>query len=164
MILRILKQILVAIVAAVIVGVAFPNVGPVVKPWGDIVLRLIKMIIVPLIFFSIAKAVIDIKDATKAASLGIGSFILYSFTTCFATFWALLVAVPLFGRMNLPDLSKFQTGNIDQIVANASGYGGFWDAIFRIVPKNLLASFVDGNTLSVIFFAVIVGFGIAHDG
>lgn len=160
--ISILQQILVAIIAAVIVAIAFPQVGPLIKPWGDIVLRLIKMIIVPLIFFSIAKAVIDIKDAAKAASLGIGSFLLYSLTTCLATFWAVIIAAPIFNVIKLPDLSEFQTGNIDQIVTNASGYGGFWDAVFRIIPSNLLSSFVDGNTLSVIFFAVIVGFLVLH--
>ena len=53
----ILKQIVFAIIASAITGIYFPNVGDVIKPLGEIVLRLIKMIIVPLIFFSIAKAV-----------------------------------------------------------------------------------------------------------
>ena len=48
----------------------------------------------------------------------------------------------IFNVIKLPDLSEFQTGNIDQIVTNASGYGGFWDAVFRIIPSNLLSSFV----------------------
>lgn len=160
--ISILQKLLIAISSAVVVAVAFPQVGPLIKPWGDIILRLIKMIIVPLIFFSIAKAVIDIKDVAKAASLGIGSFLLYSFTTCLATFWGVIIAAPMVNRITLPDLSTFQTGNIDQIVSNASGYGGFWDAIFRIIPSNLLASFVGGNTLTVIFFAVIVGFLVLH--
>ncbi|RAP30232.1 hypothetical protein DID76_03550 [Candidatus Marinamargulisbacteria bacterium SCGC AG-414-C22] len=160
--LGILKQILLAACLAVIVGLFFPTAGTVVKPLGDIVLRLIKMVIVPLIFFSIAKAVIDIKDAAKAASLGIGSFLLYTLTTCLATFWAVIIAAPLFARVKLPDLSQLQAENIDQIVTNATGYGGFWDAVFRVIPSNLLSSFVEGNTLSVIFFAVIVGFIVLH--
>jgi Na+/H+-dicarboxylate symporter len=156
--LGILGQIIVAAVAAVITGIFFPELGLMVKPWGALILRLIKMIIVPLIFFSIAKAVIDIKDATKAAKMGIGSFLLYSLTTCLATFWAVIISAPIFARMTLPDLTGLQTTNIDQIISNASGYGGFWDAIFRIVPSNMLESFVSGNTLSVIFFAVVAGF------
>ncbi len=156
--LTILKKMLIAVVMAIVVAVLFPNVGTFVKPWGDIILRLIKMIIVPLIFFSIAKAVIDIKDATKAASLGVGSFLLYTLTTCLATCWALLVSIPLFNVITLPDLSHFNTKNIDQIVSNVTEYGGFLDAIFKIVPSNLLSAFVNGDTLSVIFFAVVVGF------
>ena len=156
--LTILKKMLIAVVMAIVVAVLFPNVGTFVKPWGDIILRLIKMIIVPLIFFSIAKAVIDIKDATKAASLGVGSFLLYTLTTCLATCWALLVSIPLFNVITLPDLSHFNTKNIDQIVSNVTEYGGFLDAVFKIVPSNLLSAFVNGDTLSVIFFAVVVGF------
>lgn len=156
--LTILKKMLIAVVMAIVVANLFPNVGTFIKPWGDIILRLIKMIIVPLIFFSIAKAVIDIKDATKAASLGVGSFLLYTLTTCLATCWALLVSIPLFNVITLPDLSHFNKKNIDQIVSNVTEYGGFLDAIFKIIPNNLLSAFVNGDTLSVIFFAVVVGF------
>lgn len=156
--LTILKKMLIAVVMAIVIAILFPNVGTFIKPWGDIILRLIKMIIVPLIFFSIAKAVIDIKDATKAASLGVGSFLMYTLTTCLATCWALLVSIPLFNVITLPDLSHFNTKNIDQIVSNVTEYGGFLDAIFKIVPNNLLSAFVNGDTLSVIFFAVVVGF------
>ena len=156
--LSILYQILIAIVAAVIVGILFPQSGKYIKPWGDIVLRLITMIIVPLIFFSIAKAVVDIKDFSKAAKLGIFSFLLFCLTTCIGSTLAVVIAVPMFDWVKLPKAALLQANNIDQIVSHSSGYGGFWSAIFRIIPNNLLAAFVEGQTLPVIFFAVIVGF------
>ncbi len=152
-----LHQIGLAMIAGLLVGYLFPGVGEAVKPIGDIVLRLIKMIIVPLIFVSIACSVLDLKEINKAVRVGSLSFGFYLFTTFCATLIAVTVAGLGFQYIDVPDQSQLPKQDISGIVKHAGEYGGFWGTIFAMVPNNLLAAFVEGNTLATIVFAVVTG-------
>jgi len=155
--LTMLQQIAIAIVAGVILGLVYPPAGAAIKPLGDIVLRLIKMIIVPLIFASIAMSVLELKEINKAARVGSYSFGLYMMTTFFATTIAVVVAATAFQYVELPNSDQLPKGDMSMIAKHASEYDGFWGTIFTIIPNNLLRAFVDGNTLAAIVFAVVAG-------
>lgn len=152
-----LQQIGFAMVLGAVVGATVPGVGEAVKPVGDIVLRLIKMIIVPLIFVSIANSVLELKEIRKAVRVGGLSFGFYLLTTIFATLIAVTVAGVGFEFITLPDQSQLPRQDISGITKHASEYGGFWGTIFALVPNNLLQAFVEGNTLATILFAVVTG-------
>lgn len=155
--LNMLQQLGLAVVLGAIVGYLFPSVGPAIKPLGDIVLRLIKMIIVPLIFASIAMSVLELKEVGKAARVGGLSFGLYLMTTLFATAIAVTVAGIAFQYISIPTPEQLPQGDLSKITQGASNYGGFWGTIFTIIPDNLLRAFVEGNTLAAIVFAVAFG-------
>ena len=155
--LTMLQQIVIAIVAGLALGFFFPAAGEALKPLGDIVLRLIKMIIVPLIFASIAVAVLELKEIKKAARVGGYSFALYLMTTFFATAIAVTVAGFAFQFIDVPAAEQLKQGDIGQISKHVQEYNGFWGTIFTIVPNNLLRAFVDGNALATIVFAVVAG-------
>ena len=152
-----LQQIVIAIVGGLLLGFLYPPAGEALKPLGDIVLRLIKMIIVPLIFASIAVAVLELKEINKAARVGGYSFGLYLMTTFFATAIAVTVAGFAFQYIDVPSTEQMKQGDIGQISQHAQNYDGFWGTIFTIVPNNLLQAFVQGNALATIVFAVVAG-------
>lgn len=155
--LNMLQQLGIAVVAGAVLGYLFPAVGPAIKPLGDIVLRLIKMIIVPLIFASIAMSVLELKEVGKAARVGGLSFGLYLLTTLFATLIAVTVAGIAFQMISIPSAEQLPKGDLTQITQGASNYAGFWGTVFTIIPDNLLKAFVEGNTLAAIVFAVAFG-------
>lgn len=155
--LNMLQQLGIAVVVGAIVGYLFPAVGPAIKPLGDIVLRLIKMIIVPLIFASIAMSVLELKEVGKAARVGGLSFGLYLVTTLFATLIAVTVAGIAFQFISIPSAEQLPQGDLSNITKGADAYGGFWGTVFTIIPDNLLHAFVSGNTLAAIVFAVAFG-------
>lgn len=155
--LNMLQQLGIAVIAGAIVGYLFPEIGPAIKPLGDIVLRLIKMIIVPLIFASIATSVLELKEVGKAARVGGLSFGLYLMTTLFATTIAVVVAGIAFQYVHIPSVEQLSPGDLSKITEGANNYGGFWGTVFTIIPDNLLNAFVIGNTLAAIVFAVAVG-------
>lgn len=155
--LNMLQQLLIAVVAGLVAGYLFPAIGPAIKPLGDIVLRLIKMIIVPLIFASIAMSVLELKEVGKAARVGGLSFGLYLLTTLCATVLAVTIAGFAFQWISIPTAEQLTPGDLSNISKGAESYGGFWGTIFTIVPDNLLKAFVEGNTLATIVFAVAIG-------
>lgn len=155
--LNMLQQLGIAIVLGALVGYFFPSIGEAVKPPGDIVLRLIKMIIIPLIFASIAMSILELKEVGKAARVGGLSFGLYLLTTLFATTIAVTVAGVAFNYISIPLADQLPKGDLTNISRGAEAYGGFWGTIFTIVPDNLLMALVEGNTLAAIAFAVVTG-------
>jgi Na+/H+-dicarboxylate symporter len=155
--LNMLQQLAIAVVAGAIIGYLFPGFGTAIKPLGDIVLRLIKMIIVPLIFASIAMSVLELKEVGKAARVGGLAFGLYLMTTLAATVLAVTIAGLAFQWIDIPAADQLARGDMSSIAKGADNYAGFWGTIFTIVPDNLLKAFVEGNTLATIVFAVAVG-------
>ena len=69
-------QILVGIIIGIIIGVVSPKAAEFISPLGDIFLNLLKMLIVPLVLFSITNGICSMKDAKQLRSVG-GRIVLY---------------------------------------------------------------------------------------
>lgn len=133
-----------------------------VKPLGDIFIRLLKLIAVPLIFVSLTKGISDLKDLTSLSRMGLSTVGWYALTTVFAVLLGLLL-VNFFQpgsfvsadtiaslRENLPvDIS-------DKVaVGTQNAAGGPLDFFVRLVPANLFGALTDnGRLLQVIFFTI----------
>jgi Na+/H+-dicarboxylate symporter len=149
-----LSQILIAFVIAIIVGAI---VGPsieVVKPLGDLFLRLIKFIIVPLVLASLVVGVAGTGDIKKIGRMGGITFFYYILTTAFAVTIGLILA-NIFSPGKGLDISS----PIEK--ADPSKAPGIVDTLLNIIPVNPVASLVEGNMLQIIFFAIFLGLAIA---
>ncbi|MEK5444377.1 dicarboxylate/amino acid:cation symporter [Fredinandcohnia sp. FSL W7-1320] len=148
-----LSQILIAFVIAIIVGAI---VGPsieVVRPLGDLFLRMIKFIIVPLVLASLVVGVAGTGDIKKIGRMGGITFFYYILTTAFAVTIGLILA------------NIFSPGkglNIDATVdkVEPSEAPGVIDTLLNIIPTNPIASLVNGDMLQIIFFAIFLGLAI----
>ena len=65
------KKILIGIVLGLIIGFASPEAATFIKPLGDIFLRMLKMLIVPLVFFSITSGICKMGDVKQLRSVGV---------------------------------------------------------------------------------------------
>ncbi|MGN7299853.1 dicarboxylate/amino acid:cation symporter [Ferdinandcohnia sp. SAFN-114] len=148
-----LSQILIAFVIAIIVGAI---VGPsieVIRPLGDLFLRMIKFIIVPLVLASLVVGVAGTGDIKKIGRMGGITFFYYILTTAFAVTIGLILA------------NIFSPGkglNIDSTVdkVEPSEAPGVIDTLLNIIPTNPIASLVNGDMLQIIFFAIFLGLAI----
>ncbi|HMN17935.1 MAG TPA: dicarboxylate/amino acid:cation symporter [Ignavibacteriaceae bacterium] len=147
-------QILIAFIIAVLLGLFFPQSSEYVKWLGDLFLRALKMIIVPLVFSSIVSGVVNLGSSSSLGRLG-AKTITYYITTSLAAILTGLILVDLIRpgvgadlgfRMEVHDLT--------------STTGSLGDIILRIVPTNLFEVFVKGDMLAIIFFALLFGFFI----
>ena len=64
------SQILIGLVLGALVGYLFPDFGDKLKPFGDAFLRMIKMIVVPLIFSTLVMGIAGTGDFKKLGRLG----------------------------------------------------------------------------------------------
>lgn len=149
-------QIFIALVLAIVVGIALQNYADFtqsyIKPFGTIFLNLLKFIVCPIVLVSILSGIISMSDIRKVGSIGAKTVIYYLCTTAFATCIGLAGAV-IFKRF-FPVLAT------SDLAYEAKEAGSFMDTIVNIFPSNFIAPMADASMLQIIVAALIIGFSI----
>lgn len=143
------KRILIALVLGVIVGSQWGEGAVSIKWVGDLFVRLISMVVVPLVFFTLVSGVIAMGDPKKLGSLGVMTLGLYMLTTLFAITIGIVLAVILQPGADV-DLSSTIPGVLQEAIPLS-------ERLMNIVPSNPMAALAEGNILAIIFFAVLMG-------
>ncbi|MDF3834802.1 cation:dicarboxylase symporter family transporter [Cupriavidus basilensis] len=132
------------------------------QPAGDLFIKLIKMIVVPIVFTSMVVGIAGVGDGKSLGRIGLKTLIYFEVITTIA-----IVIGLVFGNVFQPgagtdiaqlgavDISKFQSAG-SQTAASHS----FMQMVLAIVPDNILASMARGDLLPVIFFSVLFGLGL----
>lgn len=133
-----------------------------ISPVGDLFMRLIKMVIVPLVFASLLVGVASLGDIRKLGRMGGKTLSLYLFTTAVAVSIGLASAHLIRpGDFISPEsralLQAQFTGAADSKISAAAEAPSMVDNILSIIPDNPVESLASGNMLQIIFFAVILG-------
>jgi Na+/H+-dicarboxylate symporter len=150
------KRILGALVLGALAGLAIGEAAEQIKWIGDLFIRLIRMLIVPLVFATLVSGVTAMKDPKRLGSIGGKAIALYLGTTFFAIVLGIAMALILRPGVGI-DLSGAEATAIGEA-------GSLADRLLGIVPENPFAAFAEGNVLAVIFFAVMVGSGLILSG
>jgi len=131
-------------------------------PIGELFMRLLKMVIVPLVFSSLLVGVASLGDVRKLGRLGSRTILLYTATTAVAVSLGLLCANIINpGSFVDPEakarlLSEFQ-GAASAKSDSAASAPSMIENLLQIIPTNPLESLATGNMLQIIFFAIFLG-------
>ncbi|MBZ0200140.1 MAG: dicarboxylate/amino acid:cation symporter [Ignavibacteriaceae bacterium] len=147
-------QILIALVLSVLFGFFFPQYIEYVSWLGDLFLRALKMIIVPLILTSIISGVSNIGDAQNLGKLGLKT-ILYYVSTSLAAILVGLTFVNILQPGVGADLNFNKNVSELGLVSDSLG-----NIILRMVPTNIFDALVSADMLAIIFFSILIGFFI----
>lgn len=124
---------------------------------GQMFVTALKMLVVPLVFFSLITGVLGIGNIKSLGRAGVKSFGLYLFTTAIAIAIAIFIAVSF-------DIGK----GVDMDVSatfSAKNAPSIGEVIVNIIPSNVVDALASGKMLQIIFFSVLVGISIllAHE-
>ncbi|MCG2388601.1 cation:dicarboxylase symporter family transporter [Staphylococcus epidermidis] len=166
-------QVIIALVLGVIAGLLLygqDDVANYIKPFGDVFLNLIKMIIIPIVFCSLALSISNLGDSKKVGSYGWKAILYFEIITTIAIGLGLIIGnlfKPGLGldpdKLPKGDITKYQSSA--HSAEQATTYGNHLiDTIVHIVPTNLFESMAKGELLPIIFFAVFFGLGLAAIG
>lgn len=144
------KRILAAMVVGVVVGALWGEGAESIGWMGDLFIRLIRMIVVPLVFVTIVAGVVSMGDPSKLGSLGAKTIILYMVTTLVAITIGLILAV-IFQPGAGVDLSGAEPAAAMQEAVPLA------ERLMAIVPQNPFAALAEGDILATIFFALLIG-------
>ncbi len=151
--------ILAAMIAGVLVGIILGDSASVFAPLGQIFIKLIMMLVVPLVAVSILLGSASIGTARSAGKMGIYTFGLYLLTTLVACVAGLFFSI-LFGVGSGMEISQFQ-GRFSNEYVDQGSEGGFWQILLNLIPTNPIEMLVSGNILQILFFCIFLGFGLA---
>ncbi|WP_028532929.1 dicarboxylate/amino acid:cation symporter [Paenibacillus sp. UNC217MF] len=154
-------QVLFAILLGVLFGQLFPKYAVELKVLGDIFIKLIKMVIAPIIFFTVVHGIASMGDMKKVGRIGGKALLYFEIVTTIALTIGLLV-VNIVKPGSGIDISK-ATGDVAQYAEKAhdNSVMGF---IMNIVPDNVIGAFASGELLPVLLFAVLFGFALTAIG
>lgn len=151
--MKLWQKVFLGMILGIVFGKYLPEYVDFVKPLGTIFLRMIKMVIVPLLFFSLVSGLIGVHDPSSIGRIAKKSVIAYIGTTCCAVLFGLSVAVIMKpGQGVVLDL-----GNIKAEHAVDEGRFDLLNFFLDIVPENIFGAFAHDNVLQVVFFSIFTG-------
>jgi aerobic C4-dicarboxylate transport protein len=168
-VLRALKslyvQVLVGIVLGVAVGYWAPHVGEALKPLGDGFVKLIKMLIAPIIFCTVAGGIAKMSDLKSFGRVGGRALIYFEMVSTLALVIGLIV-----GEVVRPgDGFNINPATLDpkgvaEYVTKAKQLGGVADYLLHLIPDTFVGAFAGGEILQVLLLAVLSGFALTRMG
>lgn len=150
------RKIVVMMCVGIAAGVYWGPAVTAVKPVGDLFLRLLKMLIVPLVFFTLVAGVTSMESPDSLKK--IGGFIVAFYLLSSLVFAAVGTAVALALRPG-----RGAEGVLGSVVKEVTvGTYSAIDTILNWIPENPVASMANMNMIQVIFFALITGVALLH--
>ncbi len=156
--------ILMALVAGIIFGLTLSHLGGRDVSWiaaicdlmsflGNVFIRLIRMVIVPLVFFSIVSSMAELKDLKRLRSIGLKTILLFLFTT------AMSITIGLvWVNVIRPGDGVVLTEAVNSVTV--SEMPGMYDTLLDLIPLNVCEAFANGSMLQIIVFSVFVAVAI----
>ncbi|CAH0176188.1 cation:dicarboxylate symporter family transporter [Peribacillus frigoritolerans] len=166
--LSLASQIFIGLILGIIVGAIFygnETAQNFLQPFGDIFLRMIKMIVVPIIVSSLIVAVAGVGDLKAVGKLGAKSLSYFVVVTMIAIAVGLISANIIQPGAGV-NMDKLEQTDISTYVdtAETKQHESFVDTLVHIVPSNPVQAMVQGDMLAIIFFSVLFGLSIAAIG
>lgn len=145
-------RIIIGLAGGVAAGLLLRESAVNLKWMGDVFVRLIRMLVVPLIFVSVVAGVASMADPSRLGRIGGRTLALYLGVMLVASAVGLTL-----GALIKPGVGVDLTGVTPETIDQAKPLG---QAMLEIIPINPIAALAAGDTLSVIFFALLLGLGV----
>lgn len=154
-------QVIIGIVAGVAVGYFIPSFTPAAKVISDLFINAIRMVIAPVIFFTVVAGIAGAGELKRVGRIGLKGLIYFELVTTLAMIIGMIVANVIKPGAGIPatqvpaaDLSKY-TGN------NSLNWAEF---ITHIIPQNIVGAFANGEIIQILFFAILFSIGLKQLG
>ncbi|MEW4449786.1 dicarboxylate/amino acid:cation symporter [Qipengyuania sp. JC766] len=150
------QRVLVGLVSGILLGVLAPAAPPYIAFVGDLFVRLIRMLVVPIVFISIASGVTALADPRRLGAVGGRTVALFAFTTACAV--SIGMAAGLLVRPG-----------VGAAIGSGEAYAlgepvPVYDQLMGIVPVNIVEALVAGDMLAIIFFSIAFGVSVVLAG
>lgn len=162
---RFYLYVLAGIIAGVLVGCFAPRVGVALKPLGDGFIDLIKMLITPLIFLSVALGICGASDMAKARRVGVKSIVYFEVvSTAALAIGLVIVSVLRPGSGFNVDPQTLDVGAVASFVQSAHDQGVV-SFLLGIIPTTFTDAFTaHGSVLQVLLLAILFGCSLVGIG
>jgi aerobic C4-dicarboxylate transport protein len=157
-------RVIIGIILGIVVGFLFPEFGTKLKVLADAFIKLIKMVIAPIIFFTVVIGIGSMGDLKKVGRIGGKALIYFEIVTTFALAIGIIVVNLVKPGVGF-NTEAVKGGDISQYTkqAEAANHGAI-EFLLGIIPDNVVAAMAKGELLPILFFAVLFGLATAALG
>ncbi|TCI57633.1 dicarboxylate/amino acid:cation symporter [Exiguobacterium sp. SH1S21] len=159
------KKIMIGLIMGVFVGLGLAGLSGniydivntyVLSPVGTVFLNLIKMLVVPIVFFSIILGVMGLGDPKELGRVGTKSILFFLTTTAIAIVLAMGVAEII----KPGERGNFETSNLAFDASGSEESSNIVQTFVNMIPTNPVQALAEGNMLQIIVFAALIGFAM----
>src|SRR5699024_5238237 len=142
-------KMLIFIIIGILSGIIFREKAMIVQPVGDLFIRLLIMVAVPLVFFNLLAGLTSMSDVRSLGRIGIKTLVYYLSTTAIAVTLGIIMT-----HIFKPGVGMTLTEEAPEVVDTVPSVV---DTILDLVPENVFESFSHGNVAQIVVFAAILG-------
>ena len=157
-------QVLTAVGVGVLLGAWWPALGVDLKPWGDVFIKAIKVVVIPIVFTTIVLGIAKMGDMKRVARVGFRSLVYFEVASTIALLIGIAVGNlwPVGHGINA-DPNNFSANGLDAYT-KAAQHLNLTDFLTGIVPSSFVGPFVQGDILPVLFVALLLGCALSKAG
>jgi len=154
-------RVILGIVLGVLLGVFYPHAAASMKPLGDGFIKLIRMMIGPVVFFSVVVGIAGIGDMRKLGRVGLKSLLYFEVVTTAALLIGLMVVtiVQPGAGMNV-NPATLDAKAVAQYAAQGKELHAV-DFLLNVIPTTVTSAFAQGDILQVLLVAILFGLALA---
>jgi aerobic C4-dicarboxylate transport protein len=157
-------QVIAAIVAGILLGHFYPDTGTALKPLGDAFIKLVKMIIAPVIFLTVATGIAGMSDLKKVGRVAGKAMIYFLVFSTLALAVGMLIANVLQPGAGMHISAASLDANAVSSYASKAHDATITGFLMNIIPDTIVGAFAQGDILQVLFFSVLFGIALGMVG
>jgi aerobic C4-dicarboxylate transport protein len=161
---RLYVQVIIGVILGTLLGYFDPHLAVQAKPFGDLFIKAIKVVVTPIIFIMIVVGIATIGDMRKIANVGVKSLVYFEIGSTVALMIGMAVGnIWKVGSGINANPATLDAGAVAGLVQHAKPLSVL-NFFLDIVPNTFMAPFTTGEILPVLFIAVLFGIGLAKHG
>lgn len=155
-------QVVIGIVLGVIVGALFPSFAPTGKLISEIFINMIRMVIAPVIFFTLVLGIAGAGNMKKVGRIGGKALIYFEIVTTLAIIIGVIAANVVKPGSGIP-ADKIPPADLSKLRSAEEGMN--WaEFIHHIVPSNIIDAFAKGEIIQILFFGIFFSIALKRLG
>ena len=154
-------QVIVGIVLGVALGFFYPSAGEKMKPVGDGFINLIRMMIAPVIFFTVVVGIANVGDLRKVGRVGLKALLYFEVVTTLALTIGLIVVTVVQPGAGINAVPSALDAKAVQQYANPATSMHTVDFLLNIIPDTVVNAFARGEILQVLLISILFGLALA---
>jgi aerobic C4-dicarboxylate transport protein len=157
-------QILIAVLLGIAAGVFWPASADLMKPLGDLFIKLVRMLVAPIVFCTVVHGIAGVREARSVGRVAIMALVYFQIVAAAALVLALVLMnwwQP--GAGMHVGAASLQDSGTASVWASAKSIK-FSDFLLGIVPNSFIGAFADGDVLPVLFVSVLFAFALLSLG
>ncbi len=157
-------QILIAVLLGIAAGIIWPGSAELMKPLGDIFIRLVRMLVAPIVFCTVVHGIASVREARSVGRVAVKALVYFQLLAALALLLALVLVnwwQP--GAGMHVDAAALRDNGAASVAAAAQKLT-FGDFLLGIVPNTFVGAFANGDVLPVLFVSVLFAFGLLSLG